>query len=161
MTEQALQLLSAIDASFYHYTGVYLPCPPSLSDRYDWLHNNAPYSLVAHNSENDPKFIYTNMQALKCFKYPLQEFLGLPSRLSASETDQPERQALLQTVKNRGIAFNYSGPRVDKHNNQFIIYDGIVWQSCEATKPIFGQAALFWPDDSEKPYWFSEEFFIQ
>ena len=44
---------------------------------------------------HDPHFIYANKTAQDCFGYSWDEFLALPSRLSAETQDQAERQRLL------------------------------------------------------------------
>lgn len=137
------------------HAGYSLPVPASVQDRYHWLHTQAPYSLLAHDSSDDPRFIYANQRALHCFKYSEAEIIGLPSRLSAAEVDRVARQQLLLTVREKGIASNYTGPRVDKFNQTFTIYDGAVWQIYNEREALIGQAALFWPDDLERPDWFS------
>jgi len=48
-----------------------------------WLYAQAPIAVVAHNTDPDPKFIYANRCAQTCFEYSWDEFIGLPSRLSA------------------------------------------------------------------------------
>ncbi|RPH27802.1 MEKHLA domain-containing protein [Buttiauxella warmboldiae] len=156
MANLPLDLLELIDRSFMLHAGYLLPVPAGVNNRYQWLHTQAPYSLLAHDNSDDPKFIYANQQALRCFKYSEEEFIGLPSRFSAAETDRPARQVLLLTVREKGIAGNYTGPRIDKFNQSFTIYDGIVWQICQQQE-VIGQAALFWPDDLERPDWFQAD----
>ena len=63
-----------------------------------WLYNQAPFAVVAHDTAADPKFIYANMCAQVCFEYSWEEFIGLPSRLSAEAPERAERQALLDAV---------------------------------------------------------------
>jgi hypothetical protein len=50
----------------------------------DWLYAQAPFAVVAHNTDPDPKFVYANRCAQACFEYSRDEFVGMPSRLSAS-----------------------------------------------------------------------------
>ena len=108
------------------HAGYHLPVPANVQDRYQWLHTQAPYSLLAHDNSDDPKFIYANQKALHCFKFLEEEFIGMPSRLSAAEGDRSVRQELLLTVREKGIAGNYTGPRVNKFNQTFTILDGTV-----------------------------------
>lgn len=138
------------------HTGYQLSVPAGIHDRYLWLHTQAPYSLLAHDNSIDPKFIYANQRALHCFKYTEEEIIGLPSRFSAAEADRSARQELLLTVIDKGIAGNYTGPRVDKFHQIFTIHDGIVWQCYNDKEELSGQAALFWPDDLERPGWFNK-----
>lgn len=141
-------LIQVLDAAYRHWTGQGLPTPAHLDpqQRLDWLHTQAPYSLLAHDGAADPCFTYVNECALQCFKYPRERFIGMPSRFSASELDRAARQALLEQVSAHGIAEGYSGWRVDAHNQPFMIYAGVVWTLLDAAERPCGQAALFWPD---------------
>lgn len=143
--ETQLALLKHIDERYRSLTGRRLYCPEDVDDRYLWLHEHAPYSILAHSNAADPVFVYANRCALSCFKYSLEEILQLPSRLSAGPSDREARQRLLDIVRRDGIATGYSGPRVDKQGKSFIIYEGEVWQSEEGDEAGWGQAALFWP----------------
>ncbi|SRR5258708_5168625 len=153
--EQYSTLIAQIDECFRALTGEHLPCPPGIPDRYQWLHEHAPYSILAHNAEADPHFIYANRYALACFKYTAEEMLSLPSRLSAVAQDRAQRERLLQDVTHDGIAYNYTGPRVDKYENRFMIYDGIVWQLQSGQGVVWGQGALFWTSEQERPGWYT------
>ncbi|MGE8066252.1 MEKHLA domain-containing protein [Pseudomonas sp. NPDC089569] len=137
-----------LDAAYRHWTGKNLPAPPTLSDdeRLDWLHAHAPYALLAHGTQADPLFYYANEQALACFKYPREQFIGMPSRFSASPLDREMRQTLLDEVTAKGIAHGYSGYRVDRLGQAFMIHLGSVWTLLDDQGAACGQAALFWPD---------------
>jgi hypothetical protein len=156
MSESPISLLPFIDRSFMFHIGYQLPVPANVHDRYQWLHTQAPYSLLAHDNSDDPKFIYANQQALHCFQYTEKEIIGLPSRFSAAETDRSARQELLLTVREKGIAANYTGPQVNKLSQTFTIHDGMVWQIFNEKEELIGQAALFWPNDLERPNWFKK-----
>lgn len=132
-----------------------LPVPPLIAYRYKWLHTQAPYSLLAHDLSEDPKFIYANQTALHCFRYSENEFIGMLSRLSAAEGDRTARKALMLTVKEKGITSHYAGPRVNKLCQTFTINDGVIWQFYNDIKELIGHAALFWPDNVEIPEWFT------
>lgn len=142
--EQVQQL----DAAYRHWTGARLPAPDSLSEdeRLAWLHHQAPYALLAHGIETDPLFHYANEQALASFKYPREEFIGMPSRFSASPMDREMRQTLLEQVTAKGIDHGYSGYRVDRMGRAFMIHEGSVWTLLDERGVRCGQAALFWPD---------------
>ena len=80
-----LHIIQQLDQSFRHWTGHGLPVPVSVDgSREQWIDQHAPYSLVAHNDDADPHFIYTNECALACFKYSREVFCAMPSRFSAS-----------------------------------------------------------------------------
>ena len=114
----------------------------------DWLYREAPFVVVAHGTNQDPKFIYANKAAQKCFEYSWEEFMSLPSRLSAEAPDRAERQALLQEVARNGFLSGYQGLRVAKSGRRFIIEDGVVWELLDRDGMRHGQAATFlsWRD---------------
>ncbi|WP_371051391.1 MEKHLA domain-containing protein [Pseudomonas fluorescens] len=139
-------IIQQLDDSYRRWTGQGLPCSESFEgSREQWIHDQAPYSLVAHNNDADPHFIYTNACALSCFKYEPEVFCAMPSRFSASSLDRAARQTLLEVVTAKGIASGYTGYRVDRHGQPFMIHDGIVWEVLDAEGVRQGQAALFWP----------------
>lgn len=114
----------------------------------DWLYREAPFAVLAHNTDPDPRFVYANHTAQRCFEYPWEEFVTLPSRLSAEAPDRSERQALLDAVNERGYMAGYRGWRVAKSGRHFVIEDGIVWQLADRHGVVHGQAAVFprWRD---------------
>ena len=121
------EMVQQLDAAYRHWTGVRLPAPDSLSEdqRLAWLHSHAPYALLAHGTEADPLFYYANEQALASFKYPRDQFIGMPSRFSASPLDREMRQTLLEQVTAKGIAHGYSGYRVDCAGQAFMIHQAV------------------------------------
>ncbi len=114
----------------------------------DWLYRDAPFAVVAHNTDPDPLFIYANKAAQRCFEYSREEFTSLPSRLSAEAPDRAERQALLDEVALNGFLSGYRGIRVAKSGRRFIIEDGVVWELIDPDGVRHGQAATFrsWRD---------------
>lgn len=149
-------LLNCINNSFKEHTGCYLPAPTQQANHLDWLDQSAPYSLLAHNTDSDPKFVYANSQALDSFGYSYEEIINLNSKYSASEIDRPQRLLLLESVKENGIAMNYTGPRVRKDGSFFTIYNGIVWVVKDDLDNEIAQAALFWRNNAV-PEWFEVE----
>lgn len=109
----------------------------------DWLYNNAPFVVVAHNTDPDPRFVYANKAAQDCFEYPFDEFVTLPSRLSAELPNRVERQRLLDAVTRNGFISDYRGLRIAKSGRRFWIEDGIVWQLIDNDGNRCGQAATF------------------
>ncbi|HEY8277431.1 MAG TPA: MEKHLA domain-containing protein [Methyloceanibacter sp.] len=109
----------------------------------DWLYAEAPFVVLAHNTEADPIFIYANQAAQSCFGYSWEEFMTLPSRLSAETADQAARQALLEAVAKNGFMLGYRGVRVAKSGARFLIEDGIVWELLDPDGVRHGQAATF------------------
>ncbi|WEF12584.1 MEKHLA domain-containing protein [Pectobacterium actinidiae] len=152
----SLTLLEKIDSCYLALNGTSLPCPAGLVDRYRWLHEQAPYSLLAQGTGDEPRFIYANRFALDCFGYTEAEMLALPSRLSAEAVLQPARQQFLENVSQRGIAYDYTGIRVRKNGQTFPIYGGVVWQLRHQDGASWGMAALFWREAHQRPGWFRQ-----
>jgi PAS domain S-box-containing protein len=108
-----------------------------------WLYNDAPFVVLSHNAEPDPRFVYANRAAQACFGYSWKEFTTLPSRLSAEEPNRAERQRLLDAVTTNGFIDNYSGVRIAKSGRRFWIVKAIVWQLVDDQGRPLGQAATF------------------
>ena len=108
-----------------------------------WLYREAPFAVLAHGTDPDPKFIYANKCAQACFEYSWGEFLALPSRLSAEPIDRAERQRLLDQVARNGFLCGYRGIRVAKSGRRFLIEDGVVWELIDRDGVRRGQAATF------------------
>jgi len=118
------------------------PLVPPAKDA-GWLYREAPFVVVAHGTDQDPKFIYANKAAQACFEYSWEEFMSLPSRLSAEAPDRAERQSLLAEVARNGFLCGYQGLRVAKSGRRFIIEDGVVWELVDRDGTRHGQAATF------------------
>jgi hypothetical protein len=123
---------------------------PLVADGQDaaWLYNDAPFAVLAHNTAPDPVFVYANKTAQACFEYGRDEFVTLPSRLSAEAPNREERQRLLDAVARDGFISDYRGMRIARSGRRFWIEGGTVWQLIDETGTPRGQAALFtsWTD---------------
>lgn len=125
------------------YAGlVKAPLVPAGADA-RWLYSEAPFAVLAHGTDHDPKFTYANKAAQDCFEYSLEELLALPSRLSAEPTDRAERQRLLDQVARNGFLAGYRGIRMAKSGRRFMIEDGIVWELIDRAGERHVQAAKF------------------
>jgi PAS domain-containing protein len=113
-----------------------------------WLYRHAPFVVLAHNTDADPRFIYANTAAQACFGYDWDEFMTLPSRLSAEEGLREKRQAALETVARDGFIADYSGIRIAKSGRRFRISGAVIWQLIDEDGVLRGQAAMFsdWSD---------------
>lgn len=131
--------------SYARFVGA--PLVPPGSDA-AWLYRDAPFAVLAHDKSSDPRFIYANKAAQACFGYSWDEFLALPSRLSAEPQNRAERQALLDAVARDGFHSGYRGLRVGRGERRFLIEDGVVWELIDARGTRHGQAATFasWRD---------------
>src|SRR5262249_25615034 len=94
----------------------------------EWLYKDAPFALLAHNTKADPVFVYANKTAQSCFEYTWDEFITIPSRLSAEAPNRAERQRLFDAVSRDGFIADYRGRRIAKSGRRFWIENGIVWQ---------------------------------
>lgn len=114
----------------------------------EWLNDDAPFGLLAHDTQPDPRFVYANLAALSCFEYPDDELIGLPSRLTAEPPDRDERQRLLDAVARDGFVDGYRGLRIAKSGRRFWIEDVTVWMLIDAAGATHGQAAVYqrWRD---------------
>jgi PAS domain-containing protein len=107
-----------------------------------WLYEDAPFGVLAHNTNADPVFVYGNRTAQKLFEYDWHELTALPSRLSAEAPDRDERQAFLEQVERDGFVAAYRGMRVTKSGKRFWIDNVVVWQLHDDAGVYRGQAAL-------------------
>lgn len=108
-----------------------------------WLHEEAPFGVPAHDGADDPRFTYANVTAQRCFEYDWAEFVGPPSRLSAEPDRREDRQALLDAVRRDGFATGYRGRRIAKSGRRFWIEDVTMWNLVDGDGLLVGQAATF------------------
>lgn len=113
-----------------------------------WMYD-APFGLLAQDTSPDPVFTYANRIAQELFGYTWDEFVGLPSRLSAAAgQDRDERRSFMEAVRRQGYADNYRGPRIARSGRRFWIRDTTVWNLISPDSALIGQAALIrnWAD---------------
>lgn len=123
--------------------GMCQPVWSSAADAAEWLYEDAPFGLLAHEASPDPLFVYANRTAQRCFGYTWEEFIDLPSRLSAAADAQQDREALLAAVDDRGYADGYRGLRRCKDGRTFWIEDVCMWNLMDPGGRRHGQAAVF------------------
>lgn len=104
---------------------------------------HAPAAIVAHGTEADPLFFFASKEALERFGAGLDQFVGMPSRLSAEAPLREERQALLDRVARDGFIDDYAGIRIALDGTRFAISDAVVWNLIDAAGTVHGQAAVF------------------
>lgn len=119
-----------------------------LAARSLWVYRDAPFGLLAHDGRADPRFVYANLTAQRCFEHGWDEFVGTPSRLSARADGQQDRDQLLARVEATGVADGYRGLRVAGSGRRFWIEDVVMWNLVDGSGTRCGQAALFphWSD---------------
>jgi hypothetical protein len=118
------------------------------ADTARWLYEDAPFVVVAHNTDADPRFVYANRTAQRCFEYDWDEFITLQSRLSAEQPNRDERARLLDDVRSKGYSSDYRGLRIAKSGRRFWIENALVWNLVDRAGVYRGQAARFarWTD---------------
>lgn len=103
----------------------------------------APFVVLAHDTDPDPTFFYANRQAQQLFEMSWQEMVLLPSRLSAEPLAREERQRLLERVASHGYIADYSGVRISSTGKRFLIEQATVWNLLAGNGSVIGQAATF------------------
>jgi hypothetical protein len=103
---------------------------------------DSPAALLMHGNEVDPVFCYANSTAQALWGLTWDEFIRLPSRLSAEPPVQAERDRLLARVRANGFIDDYQGVRIAKDGTRFRISGAVVWMVVVGVT-TYGQAALF------------------
>lgn len=101
----------------------------------------APFAVLSHTADADPLFNYVNLKALELFEFSWDEFIGLPSRLSAAPACQSDRDKLLKAVGQYGFIKDYQGIRIARTGKKFMIKDAVVWNLLDDEGRYVGQAA--------------------
>jgi len=104
---------------------------------------HAPFVLLSHNAALDPILTYGNRTALQLFALSWKELTRMPSRLTAEAPNRAERARLLAEVTTRGYIDDYSGVRISRIGQRFLIERATVWNLTDATGQRCGQAATF------------------
>ena len=102
----------------------------------------APIAVVSHGNQSDPIFNYANLAAMNLFGMGWNDFTALPSRYSAEPMLRDERAAFLERVARNGFVDDYSGIRIAKNGDRFIIKNATVWNLIDEEGGYAGQAAL-------------------
>lgn len=135
MEQSAGARLAVLAQSFEHLAGRPLvPCGDLWS---------APAAIVAHGTENPPRFFYGNAQALALFRMRAAQFIGLPSHRSAEPALRKERAAMLARLEQTDIVTGYHGIRIAADGTRFRICDAVIWNLVDAHGKRYGQAAWF------------------
>lgn len=104
---------------------------------------HAPFVVLSHNAAPDPILTYGNRAALELFALTWEELIQMPSRWTAEVPNQAERARLLAEVTARGFIDNYSGVRIARTGQRFLIEQATVWNLTDAEGRPCGQAATF------------------
>nr|WP_238354873.1 MEKHLA domain-containing protein [Kribbella sandramycini] len=134
-----------LTASYARHVG--RPLVPAGADAW-WLYEQAPFGLLAHDTDPDPVFVYANRTAQRAFEYDWDEFTALPSRYSAEPVNRAERDQLIETVARDNYVAGYRGLRIAKSGRRFWIEEVTMWNLRHPDGGYAGQAAIFprWTD---------------
>lgn len=130
-------------SSFQHWTGQALVREIAEPEGLAKHLFHSPKVILSHDTQPDPRFNYANQMALNLWETTWEQWIGLPSRLSAEPEWQPERQHFLQQVQQQGWAENYQGIRRTRQGKRFYIRNAILWNVQDESGIIYGQAAMF------------------
>ncbi len=144
-TSDSLDLVLALLASHRRLLGVDLlpEVPDESADQTAARRYAAPFVVLAHDYSPDPRFTYANLAAQQLFERRWDEFVGLPSRLSAEAPAREERERLLERVTRQGYIDDYAGVRISATGRRFRIEHATVWNLADAAGRPIGQAATF------------------
>jgi MEKHLA domain len=136
--------LAALVRDYARLLGAPLVVPElSSAAQYAWLYAEAPFCVLAHDATDDPRFVFANRMAQRCFEAGWDQLVGMPSRLSAGPADRAERERLLRGVQRDGFVRGYRGLRVARSGRQFWIEDVTVWNVYDLAGARIGQAATY------------------
>lgn len=129
--------------SFEHWIGRKLLLQEDSPDGMSKALFEAPFAVVSHGTEMDPIFKYGNKKALELFEISWEDFIKMPSRLSAEPVHQDERARFMERVTKNGFVDDYEGVRVSSTGSRFRISNAIVWNVLDEEGNYCGQAAAF------------------
>jgi hypothetical protein len=104
---------------------------------------HAPFVVLAHDTAADPIFFYVNLQGQRLFEMTWADMVALPSRHSAEPLAREERQRLLDRVARQGYIDDYTGVRIARTGQRFLIAKATVWNLLDPLGQVVGQAAAF------------------
>lgn len=102
--------------------------------------DDLPAVVLAHDTSADPLLVYVNLAAQRLWERAHDQFVGMPSRLTAPAAAQPERA---RALAGPGVVHGYSGVRISASGRKFRIIDATVWPVCDDDGRLVGQAATF------------------
>ena len=74
----------------------------------------------------------------------LDQVIGKPSTMTAPESEQKERNELLNQVNSHGFIENYNGIRVASDGKLFQIKDATIWNIDDEKSQKIGQAVIIY-----------------
>ncbi|MFM7651599.1 MAG: MEKHLA domain-containing protein [Vulcanococcus sp.] len=90
-----------------------------------------------------PRLIYANAAALRLWRRPWREQIGLPSRLTAEPQERPGRAHMLVNALEQHAIRGYNGIRIDSTGRRFQLRNARLWTLRDDNGTPCGQAAAF------------------
>lgn len=114
------------------------------SDEYkSYLLYHAPFVVLSHGIQADPIFNYANLTGQQLWVLNWNEFVQMPSRLSAEPDKQEDREHALSEVSKNGFVHHYNGIRKASTGKRFRIEEVTLWNVSDNKQHYAGMAALF------------------
>ena len=101
------------------------------------------FPVLAHGTEQDPELSYANAAALQLWETNWDELIGMPSRLTAPNSERAERSNALGHAKRLDAIQSYRGIRISRKGRRFMINKARIWTLWDAEEQLYGQAACF------------------
>ncbi len=104
---------------------------------------HAPFAITSQGVQDDPVIQYANQAALDVWETNWNDFIGMPSRLSAEtdEATQKQRAELLDSAKEKGWTIDYQDKRISRNGARFEILNTVLWNVTDEAGQLYGQAA--------------------
>ena len=101
------------------------------------------FPVLAHGPEQDPALSYANAAALQLWDSHWDGLIGMPSRLTAPDSERAERSSALGQAKRLDVVQNYCGIRISRKGRRFMINKARIWTLWDTEARVCGQAACF------------------
>ena len=101
------------------------------------------FPVLAHGTGSDPTLSYANAAALQLWETNWDDLIGMPSRLTAPETERAERRSALGEAESLKALKGYGGIRISRQGRQFMIRNARIWTLWDEEERSCGQAACF------------------
>lgn len=98
--------------------------------------------VLSHDGGDDPVFVYANDAAAALWRMPVDEIVGMPSRLSAPPEQRLSRATMLADAAATGVLHGYSGERIARDGTRFVIEGATLW-TVDGYPHRPGQAVVF------------------
>lgn len=97
--------------------------------------------VLSHDGGDDPHFVFANHAAASLWRMPVEDLVGMPSRLSAAPEHRQSRAGMLADAMRDGVLRGYAGERIAADGTRFMISGATLWTVEYPAGP--GQAVVF------------------